>query len=341
MDFKKVIEAKEYDFLREDEHLKDRIMLLSLGGSHAYGTQREDGQSDIDVRGVALERPSDLIGLTEFEQIVETNTDTTIYAFNKMIKLLMNCNPNVIEILGCKPEHYLIVSKEGQQLLDNRDIFLSQKAIGSFSGYASQQLSRLENALARDRLGQVKKEEHILNSIRNAMMTFESRYTEFDENKVILDLGDSDKEDMDKEIKVTIDLKEYSLRELAGMLGEMQNVIRLYDKVNHRNKKKDDNHLDKHAQHLIRLYIMGLDILERGKIVTYRENELDILRKIRTGGYRKDDESYDESFFELVEEYKKRFKYAAKNTFLPKEPDSKKIEELIMDINGKIIKGLM
>lgn len=338
MDFKKIIQTKEYDFLRTDEHLGNRIMLLTLGGSHAYGTQREDGLSDIDVRGVTLEKPSDLIGLSEFKQVVEENTDTTIYGFNRMVELLMNCNPNVIEILGCKPEHYLIVTKEGQQLLDNRSIFLSQRAVGSFSGYASQQLSRLENALARDRLSQAKKEEHILNSIRNAMITFKSRYTEFNENSVILDLGDSDKEDMDKEIKVNIHLNEYPLRELAGMLGEMQNVVRLYDKVNHRNKKKDENHLDKHAQHLIRLYIMGLDILEKGEINTYRENDLHILRKIRTGGYRKEDGSYESSFFEMVEEYKKRFKYAAKNTFLPKEPDTKKIQELIMDINGKIIK---
>ena len=53
-----------YDFLRTEPRLGRRIMLLGLGGSHAYGTNNEN--SDIDFRGITLNMPSDLIGLTEF-----------------------------------------------------------------------------------------------------------------------------------------------------------------------------------------------------------------------------------------------------------------------------------
>ncbi|MDE5952281.1 MAG: nucleotidyltransferase domain-containing protein, partial [Acetatifactor sp.] len=66
MDFKALIQSKTYDFLRTNPRLGDRIMLLGLGGSHAYGTNNEN--SDIDFRGVILPLPSDLLGLTEFEQ---------------------------------------------------------------------------------------------------------------------------------------------------------------------------------------------------------------------------------------------------------------------------------
>lgn len=35
---KKLVAGPEYEFLRTDPHLGDRIMFLTLGGSHAYGT---------------------------------------------------------------------------------------------------------------------------------------------------------------------------------------------------------------------------------------------------------------------------------------------------------------
>lgn len=339
VDFKQLIKTKEYDFLRTNEHLGGNIILLTLGGSHAYGTNNI--HSDIDVRGVAIEKPSDIIGFSTFKQVVETETDTTIYAFNRYVELLLENNPNTIEQLGCRPDHYLYLTDIGQQLLDNRKMFLSQKCIYAFGNYASSQLARLENALARDRLPQTKKEEHILNSIRNAMTYFDSRYTKFGENAIKLYIDKSDKADMDSEIFLDITLKDYPLRDFAGIMGEMQNVVRQYGKLNHRNKKKDENHLDKHAQHLVRLYLMALDLLEKEEIITYRENDLPLLKKIRTGGFRKEDGTYEESFFDMVEDYKKRFKYAAANTSLPKVADVKRVEEFVMEVNSKIIKGVI
>ena len=105
---KEIIERNEYDFLRTDERLKGRLIFLTFGGSHAYGTATET--SDVDIRGCAFNSRSDLIGMSRFEQVVETGTDTTVYSFNKLIGLLCDCNPNTIEMLGCKQEHYLMFS---------------------------------------------------------------------------------------------------------------------------------------------------------------------------------------------------------------------------------------
>ena len=66
---------------------------------------------------------------------MDTETDTTVYAFNKLLGLLINCNPNTIELLGCKPEHYFVLTPIGRQLLDQRKMFLSRRAINSFGGY--------------------------------------------------------------------------------------------------------------------------------------------------------------------------------------------------------------
>lgn len=53
----------EYNFLRENEHLGKHMMFVTVGGSHAYGTNIEG--SDLDIRGVALNSKEDLLGLGE------------------------------------------------------------------------------------------------------------------------------------------------------------------------------------------------------------------------------------------------------------------------------------
>ena len=92
------IAPETYGFLDTKEQLGRHVILLGLGGSYSYGTAGEG--SDIDIRGVSLNRKSDLIGLTAHEQYEDENTDTVIFSFRKMITLLMSCNPNTLELLG-------------------------------------------------------------------------------------------------------------------------------------------------------------------------------------------------------------------------------------------------
>lgn len=142
-----LLNDERYNFLRTNEHLNHRIMFLTLGGSYSYGTNIET--SDVDVRGCALNSPSDLLGLTNFERFVNEATDTTVYSFNKLVSLLVNCNPNTIEMLGCKPEHYLYATPIGISMIAERKMFLSKRAVHSFGGYANQQLRRLEDRFSR------------------------------------------------------------------------------------------------------------------------------------------------------------------------------------------------
>lgn len=127
LQIKNLIASDEYEFLKSNEHLGGRIIMLGLGGSHAYGTNIET--SDLDVRGCALNSKEEILTNQHYEQFVDEKTDTTIYAFNKLISLLCNCNPNTIEMLGLKPEHYLYLSPVGRELLSNKDLFLSKKQL--------------------------------------------------------------------------------------------------------------------------------------------------------------------------------------------------------------------
>ncbi len=334
---REMVNGSEYEFLRTNPHLNGRIIFLTLGGSYSYGTNVET--SDVDVRGCALNSPSDLLGLTNFEQVVNTQTDTTVYSFNKLVSLLLNCNPNTIEMLGCKPEHYFYMTDIGKEMIDNRKMFISKRAVQSFGGYATQQLRRLENAVARDKLPQARREEHIRNSMEGAVRSFKDRYTSFDKGSVQLYTAESKREDLDREIFANIRLEGYPAREFNSMMNDLHNVLADYEKLNHRNKKKDDNHLNKHAMHLIRLYLICLDILEKGDIVTYRESDHDLLMGIRNGKYQQEDGTYRQEFFDMVSEFEKKLAYAKENTSLPEHPDMKKVEEFVMDVNRRSLDG--
>lgn len=264
MDYHTILSMPEYNFIRTNKHLGKHVILLGLSGSYSYGTNNEN--SDIDIRGITLNQKSDLIGMTMFEQYVDEYTDTTIYAFQKMIMLLLNCNPNAIELLGLNPEHYLYLNDIGKELVQNRNIFLSRKAVQSFGGYAAAQLRRLQNALARDSYPQSEKEQHILNSLKHAMYEFQSRYQKFENGSLKLYIDQSENKVLDKEIYLDVNLKHYPLRDYRNIWNEMNNIVKEYDKIGKRNKKKDNNHLNKHAMHLIRLFMMAVDILKKEEI---------------------------------------------------------------------------
>ncbi len=323
------LNSNDYNFLKTDPHLGKNIIILTTAGSIAYGTNIVT--SDIDIWGVTIETKRDIMGLSSFEQFEDRTTDTVIYGLKKFVALCLNSNPNVLEILGTRPEHLLIITKEGQLLRDNVDLFLSKKAIQSFGNYATAQLRRLQNALARDSYPQAEKEQHILNSISGQMDHLKRTYKSFTGSEINLFIDQTDKPDMDTEIFIDINLKHYPLRDFKNIYAEMHNIVKDYSKLNHRNSKKDEVHLHKHAMHLIRLLVTGTEILEGKGVNTYREKERDFFLDIRKGKY-----SYDE-IFRMVGEYERRFKSAAENTSLPDQPDYRRVEELMLEIYGGLL----
>lgn len=333
---KSKLSSSEYSFLRTDPNLGDHIILLGLGGSHAYGTNIET--SDIDIRGCALNSKQQILTNQKFEQFTNEATDTVIYAFNKLITLLTNCNPNTIEMIGLKPEHYLYVSPIGQELLDNAHLFLSKRAIHSFGGYATAQLRRLDNKAVR-LVNQDQREQHILNSIKNAYYTFPEKYFEFNEDNINLYIDKSDQEEYDTEIFMDVNLHHYPLRDYKSMWSEMNNIVKDYSKIGKRNSRAiEHGKLGKHMMHLVRLYFMCFDILEREQIITFRGKDHDLLMDIRNGKYLDDNDQPIPEFYEMVDEYEKRLKYDAENTSLPDNPDYHRINEFVASVNERVVK---
>lgn len=335
MDFKGLMQSETYDFLRTNPRLGNRIMLLGLGGSYAYGTNNEN--SDIDFRGVTLPLPSDLLGLTEFEQYEDGETDTVIYSFKKIVKLLLDCNPNTCEILGLDEEQYLIRSPLGQELVDNSGLFLSRRAARSFGGYAGAQLRRLQNAIARDSMPQKERERHILRSVQNALEDFQRKYGHSERGSIRLYIDTAVNPEMETEIFVDAHYSHMPLRDYENMWSAMNTVVRDYDKIGKRNRKKDNNHLNKHAMHLIRLFMMAVDILEKGKIITHRKDDLELLMKIRSGGYLREDGTFAEEFYEILAEYERKLETATRQSVLPDQPDMEKVEAFVEHVNRRAL----
>ena len=332
MNIKDIWLSSDYDKIRNNENIKNRLMFVCFGGSWAYGTNVET--SDIDIRGVGLNTVSSLIGLQSFEQAVCNETDTVIYSFNKIISLLVNCNPNTIELLGGKEDSYYfpegIPGQLGKLLVDNKHLFLSKKAVYTFGGYATQQLRRLQNAIAHDSYTQEQKDKHISRTLESNIWHFNETYANFEESNMRFYRKDN-------ELVSDINLKAYPVRDFNGIMNEVSNIVRDYDKLNGRNNKKDENHLNKHAMHLIRLYHMCFDILEKGEINTYREHDRDMLLEIRNGKYMREDGTYEPEFFKIIDEYEDRLQYYKEHSELPDKPNMKKIEELVQFVNLKTL----
>ena len=337
MEIAKVLMQPEYDFLKTNPRLGDNIILLGLGGSHAYGTNVES--SDIDIRGIALNSKEEVLLRDDFEQIVDSDTDTTVYSFAKIVKLLADANPNTLEIIFQDESAYLKLTEIGKKLIANRHMFLSQKCFYTFGGYARQQLRRLDNKAMRE-LPQGKQEVHILNSIKNATYSFHEKYFEFDDDAIKLYIDESHHEDLESEIFMDIHLTHYPLRDYKCMWTEMHNIVKDYGRLGKRASNAIlHNKINKHAMHLVRLMLCCIDILKNCDFSTHCGKYLNLLMDIRNGKYMGEDGQMLPRFSELVDELEKEMENAFAHTALPEKPNKESINKFICEVNEKIVRG--
>ena len=329
------LKKPEYGFLQEHPNLGGNIILLALGGSVAYGT--DVAGSDIDLRGIATNKWEDVLTMQDFGQVVDDGTDTTIYSLEKMVKLLCDCNPNVIELMGCGPEHYLALTEAGKVLLDNKDAFLSKRAIHTFGGYANAQLYRM-NQLAARKMPQDELERHILRTLEGMQRTFPDKYSTYPGDSMKLYVDRSERGEMDTEIFMDVNLTHYPLRDYCLMWNELQNTVTQYRKIGRRNRNAAEHKkLSKHMMHLVRLYLMCFDILERGEIITYRAREHNWLTQIRNGLYLDGDGRPIPEFYEVVRELEVKMQALATHTQLPDVPDMERVKKIQTEINEAVI----
>lgn len=123
----------------------DNIILEGVTGSKAYGLDTE--KSDTDIKGIYLLPTKEVLSIG-FNQEKTTkdhvDPDWVYHEVGKFMKLVTSGNPTVTELLYLN--EYTKMTPIGQMLVDNRDAFLSTKAVtNAYSGYAFSQAKKLNN----------------------------------------------------------------------------------------------------------------------------------------------------------------------------------------------------
>ncbi len=134
-----------YEFLTHQDSprwLNDRLLYLTRGGSHAYGTSTPT--SDLDLRGIAAAPKEIVLGyLQGFQQFQLDVPDVLILDLRRLFALAADAQAWALELLYVAPEDRLVSTVIAEQLVGARDLFLSRKVKHTFSGYAMAQLKRL------------------------------------------------------------------------------------------------------------------------------------------------------------------------------------------------------
>lgn len=124
-------------------------------GSRLYGTQFELGEnpndkdyvSDYDYKGIFV-APFEhhMSNIIQVPSIVSLNVDDVeFYELKNFITLASDNNPNIMDILFGDEQSLIYSSPQGQALLENKHLFLSQKVKDKFIGYGLAQLTRIKN----------------------------------------------------------------------------------------------------------------------------------------------------------------------------------------------------
>lgn len=123
------------------ENLHDRIIYRCIVGSRAYGLDGEG--SDFDRRGIYLPDANthwSLYGAPE--QLENEQTQECYWELQKFITLALKANPNVLECLFTPLVEF--ASPLAEELLSQRDIFLSKLIYQTYNGYVMSQFRKMQ-----------------------------------------------------------------------------------------------------------------------------------------------------------------------------------------------------
>ncbi len=121
--------------------IQDRLLIETVVGSQAYGLARPG--SDLDLKGIFVEPMSELLTLKELPaQISEDRNNRVYYSLRRYLSLVQQANPTVLEVLYTPEDCIRHLHPAFQQVIDQRDQFLTLKAYDSHVRYAEAQIRK-------------------------------------------------------------------------------------------------------------------------------------------------------------------------------------------------------
>lgn len=337
--------------------LEDNLLVKHYAGSLAYGTNLPS--SDVDIRGLFCADPVNI--RTPFYTVKEVEVteeeDTKYYELTHFLKLVLDCNPNVIETLWVEEGDILETSPAYQMLREHRHSLLSSKIAFTTSGYAISQLSRIKGHnkwINNPQLEEPPRQIDFIKLVQNFSTDkmFSIKLEDFRDNYRLIPYGGDIFGLITKERYQTYS-DDYSLNTTYDGESEV-NVVPLcivkFLKSEYklamerweqywswkRNRNQVRSELEekygfdcKHAMHLVRLLRMGVEALRDEEIVVKRPDAEELL-SIRNGAW-----TYEE-ILEYAGEMDNKIKELYKKTKLRKKPDIKFAASLLMDLQDMV-----
>lgn len=320
-------------------NLVEATQMLVTHGSRAYGMNTST--SDVDVKGFMLvplasrfdifdrveqvDKPAGVMDvflpyMTKEEQEVAAaeKIEGVVYEFGKFLNLLLGFNPSMMDVIFCRDQEVRICKPMAERLRENRDMFLSRKAVTSYVAYAEGQLKRAQThrgwllsppkapptreefglantkIMTKDRVGAA---ERLIAIMENDGLTRE---------EAVIELGMSDVMEM--------------LSKENAYRAAKKNWDSYVEWSKHRNRERADGEARvgydlKNASHVVRLALMGKEIVMTGKVNVWRE-DADFILSVRRGEWSYD--QWTEWFYAIKKEIQA---FDMKLCPLPEEPD--------------------
>lgn len=345
--------------MSEEAHklAEDGLIFRSITGSHAYGMAIET--SDEDYRGIFYLpkklHSSPFFSLNSLEGFRE-DKDSTMYELTKFFTLLVDQNPNILELLWVDDRFIKETSVPYKFLRAHRDFLLSSKAMHTFSGYAFAQLKRIKghnkwinNPQPKRRPKEIDYLSVIWNSTDNKEFNKNipvSGYKAFhlgndiyglaytgNTNHVLCDIHEALISYPVIEIEIHgIFIKNFSLivKFNKQVYKEaVDNWKHYWEWKDNRNEKRSVleeqyGYDTKHASHLIRLLRMGIEIL-KGEGIKVLRSDAQYLLNIRYGIYK-----YEE-LVEYAESLEAEMRSLYKDTSLSHSVDLEVASQILAD----------
>lgn len=295
--------------------LEPHLVVLALMGSHSHGTymppEDPNAVDDVDLMGFVVPPIEYHLGLPRWEhwRIQHEELDVVLYSLDKAVRLLLKSNPNIVGLLWLRENEYVHRHPAFQALHDRRAIFSSQAAAEAFSGYAMDQLKRME-AFDLDRMTEYESLTTVIRS-RGPL----SEVLEADANKLT-----HIARNWTVDHEVLIRFRKLHREHFSGYMGEKRKaMVRRYQ------------YDVKNAAHLIRLLRMGIEFLSTGNLQVYRTTDANELMRIKRGEWSLDQVKAEaERLFAEVEPARAR-------SLLPSAPDAETANQLLMDIHRRML----
>jgi predicted nucleotidyltransferase len=117
------------------------VVFECIAGSRAYGTTTD--ASDEDIRGIFVAPSSAYLDLARpADQLGDERGNVVYYSLRRIVELLANANPNILELLFMPLDCVRKSTPEMATLLASRHLFVTRQCADTHAGYAMSQIKK-------------------------------------------------------------------------------------------------------------------------------------------------------------------------------------------------------